>query len=209
MTILEPRNRPSFGRPQSIRGLDPFDTPLEAARPVWANEPLLRGVTCYAEDFAGKGNLVIPMRKAGFTVYAADIVDRGCPDCEIRDFFTTTKAPCAVAFSNPPFSRAMDAIEHSLGIGYEVVIFLLKLQFLSTADRFERMHKPGHLRRVHVFAERIQGMHDAQHLAAGGKEAGQSQDHGWFVFQASYRGPATINPISLANPRARMPWAGG
>jgi hypothetical protein len=208
---LPQRHRPSLGRPQSIRGFDLFDTPPKALPPLFVHEPLLAGVTSIAEDFAGKGNLVIPTRARGITVHAADILDRGCPDCSVRDFFTTTAPPpgCRVELSNPPFRRAMEAIEHSFAIGFDVVIFLLKLQFLCTADRFERVHKPGHLRRVHVLAERLQDMHDAAHIEAGGDKAGQSQTHAWFVFDATYRGPAILNPVSIAEPTARMPWADG
>jgi hypothetical protein len=48
-----------------------------------------------------------------------------------------------------------------------------------------------------VAAERLQGMHDAAHIAAGGKEGSQSQVHAWFVFDRDYCGPATINPVSF------------
>jgi hypothetical protein len=69
------------------------------------------------------------------------------------------------------------------------------------------MHKRGFLRRVHVLADRIQDMHDADHIAAGGKKASQSQKHAWFVFDRSYCGLATIIPISRKQPSAQMPWA--
>jgi hypothetical protein len=210
-TDLPRLHRPSFGRPLSIRGLDLVDTPPVALGPLFAHEPLLTGVTSIAEWFCGKGNLVTAMRARGITVHAADILDRGCPDSSVRDFFTTTAPPpgCRLELSNPPYRRAMEAIEHAFDIGFDVVIFLLKLSFLCMADRFERLHKPGHLRRVHVLAQRLQDMHDAAHIAAGGDKAGQSQVHAWFVFDRSYRGPAAINPVSIAEPATRMPWADG
>ena len=62
----------------------------------------------------------------------------------------------------------------------------------------------GHLRRVHVLAERLQDMHDANYT---GKKASQPQVHAWFVFDRDYCGPATINPVSIHQPAARMPWA--
>ena len=73
----------------------------------------------------------------------------------------------------------MGYIEHALALGFRVVVLLLTLSFLYTGERFERLHKPGHLRRVHVLAERLQDMHDANYT---GKKAGQSQVHAWFVF---------------------------
>ena len=149
------------------------------------------------------------MRARGITVHASDILYRGCPDSTVVDFFTTTAPPpdCHVLLTNPAFVCAMDAIDHALAIGFDVVIFLLKLSFLCTADRFERLHKPGHLRRVHVLAERVQGMHDEKHLEAGGRKASQSEVHAWFVFDRNYCGPATIVPVSINAPTAGMPWA--
>ena len=87
---------------------------------------------------------------------------------------------------------------------FRVVVLLLPLSFLCTAERYERLHKRGHLRRVHVLAERLQGMHDANY---SGKKSSQPQVHAWFVFDRDYCGPATINPVSIHRPAARMPWA--
>jgi hypothetical protein len=85
----------------------------------------------------------------------------------------------------------MESIEHALALGFRVIVLLLKLSFVSSADRHKRPHKPGHLRRVHVLTERVQDMHDANYLG----RAGQSQVHAWFVIDRDYCGPAVINPV--------------
>jgi Protein of unknown function (DUF2800) len=208
MTTIESHTlkRPSFGRSREIRGHDCFDTPPEALAPLFVQEPLLAGVTAVSEPFCGLGNLVLDMRARGLTVFASDLLDRGCPDSTVLDFKDMTRRPCDVLISNPPYARSMEFIEHALALGFQVIALLLPVDFLCTADRRERLHKPGHLRRVHLLAERLQGMHDAAHLAAGGKKAGQSQKHAWFVLDATYRGPAVINPVSLHQPAAMMPW---
>ena len=78
-----------------------------------------------------------------------------------------------------------------------MVVFLLPPSFLFTADRYERLHKRGHLCRVHILAERLQDMHDAAHLSPlAARKASQSQVHAWFAFDRDYCGPATINPVS-------------
>jgi hypothetical protein len=202
----ESRRRPSFGRSPAIRGLDLFDTPPRVLEPLFEHEPLLAGVSTICEPFCGLGNLVLAMRGRGIRVHAADILDRGCPASRVRDFFEMTGRPsdCRLLLSNPPFGRAMEAIEHALPIGFDIVIFLLKTQFLNAAERFERLHKLGHLQRVHVIAERIQDMHDANFT---GDKASQPQVHAWFVINRNYCGPATINPISINKPAERMPWA--
>jgi hypothetical protein len=209
--MLDPtpsRRRPSFGRSRAVRGLDLFDTPPIALAPLFEHEPLLAGVTTVAEPFCGKGNLVIAMRARGIVVYASDILDRGCPDSSVLDFFAMTERPpdCDVLISNCAYASTMDFIEHALTLGFRVVVLLLKLSFLCTIERFERLHRPGHLRRVHVLVERLQEMHDAAHLAKGGKKAGQPGVHAWFVLDRDYCGPAIINPVSINRPAERMPW---
>ena len=200
------RAHPSFGRSPAVRGLDLFDTPPVALGPLFEHEPLLAGVTAVAEPFCGRGNLVIAMRARGLTVHASDIVARGCPDSAVLDFLAMTTRPpgCDTLISNPSYARAMNFIEHALALDFRVVALLLKLSFVCTAERYERLHKPGHLRRVHVLAERLQDMHDANYT---GEKAAQSQVHAWFVLDRDYRGPATINPVSITAPAERMPWA--
>ena len=149
------------------------------------------------------------MRLYGLVVHASDIEDRGCPDSEVFDFFAMTRRPwgCDVLLSNCPYSKAIEIIEHAFTLGFRVILLLLKTRFLNTEDRYERLHPLGHLRRVHVLAERLQDMHDAKYLKAGGKKASQSEDHGWFVFDANFFGKPELNFVSIKTPTARMPWA--
>jgi hypothetical protein len=100
----------------------------------------------------------------------------------------------------------MQYIEHALKLEFRVIALLLKVNFMCTSERYERLHKLGHLRRIHVFAERLQDMHDANFT---GKKASQSQVHGWYVLHRDYCGPATINPVSIHAPDVRMPWLSG
>jgi hypothetical protein len=205
---LPKRRRPSFGRSRAERGLDLFDTPPEALAPLFVHEPLLRDVTCIDERFCGQGNLVTAMRARGIIVHASDILDRGCPNSTVCDFFDLKRPGrnSRLLLSNPPYAVAMRCIEHAFAIGFELVIFLLKTSFLHTADRLERLHAKGHLRRVLVIAERLQNMHDASHVAKGGNLVSQPGTHAWFVFDAGYCGAATLNPVSIHQPSLRMPW---
>jgi hypothetical protein len=152
-----------------------FDTPPIALAPLFAHEPLLHGVTSVCEPICGKGNLVIAMRARGLIVHASDILDRGCPDSTVLDFLEMCVHPpgCDVLISNCAYPGAMGFIEHALALRFRLVVLLLATSFLHTADRYQRLHKCGHLRRVHTLAERLQGMHDAAYLAGGGKKASQ------------------------------------
>jgi hypothetical protein len=72
-----------------------------------------------------------------------------------------------------PLRDAMSHLEHAWALRFRVVVLLIPPSFLFTADRYERLHKRGHLCRVHTLAERLQGMHDEAHIASGGRVAGQ------------------------------------
>jgi hypothetical protein len=211
MTTIEapPRRRPSFGRSRKVRGLDLFDTPPIALGPLFVHEPFLVTASHVCEPFAGKGNLVTALREHGRTVYASDILDRGCPDSTVQDFFAMTQRPpeCRLLLTNPPFSRAMETIEYALDVlKFDVVILLLKLGFLCTEERYKRLHKRGCFKRIHILAERLQDMHDATHLAKGGKKAAQSGLHAWFVIDRNHCGAPGLNVVSINDPTARMPW---
>jgi hypothetical protein len=161
-----------FKRPVRC-GASTSSTPPVALDPLFEHEPLLAGVTRVCEPFCGRGNLVLEMRTRGLTVFASDIADRSCPDSTVLDFRKMTERPpgCDVLVSNPAFDgiagSAMEFIEHALALRFRVIVLLLKVEFLCTAERYVRLHPRGHLRRVHVLAERLQGMHDATHIAAG------------------------------------------
>ena len=157
------KRRPSLGRSKSERGLDQFDTPPIALAPLFAHEPLLAGLTIVCEPFCGLGNLVIAMRERGLTVHASDIMDRGCPDSVVLDFLKMTDRPldCDVCCPDPPFSIAMEIIEHAWRLGFRLVILLMEPSFLFSADRFERIHPHGHLRRLYPLAERLKDIRPA------------------------------------------------
>lgn len=168
------KNHPSLGRPKKERGLNKFDTPPIALAPLFAHEPLLAGVDEVCEPFCGQGNLVIAMRERGLTVHASDIKYRGCPNSTVLDFLKMTTRPCDLLLSNPAYDGiaggALEFIEHAIDVlRFPVVILLLKLGFLCADVRFERLYPRGILRRMYPIVERLQDMHDAEHLARGGK----------------------------------------
>jgi hypothetical protein len=206
--VTKQRKRPSLGRSKAVRELDQFDTPPIALAPLFAHEPLLAGVKAICEPFCGLGNLVTDMRARGIVVHASDIQDRSCPESIVLDFLAMTQRPdnCDVLVSNPPFNIALECIEHAWHLGFRLVILLMEPSFMHSAERFERLHPRGHLRRIYPLAERLKDMHDAAYLAKGGKKKSQPRMHAWYVFDRNFYGDATTIPISIKDPTARMPW---
>jgi hypothetical protein len=115
-------------------------------------------------------------------------------------------AGCDILLSNPPFGIAMEIIEHAWRLEFRLVVLLMEPSFLFSADRFERIHPHGHLCRIYPLAERLKDMHDANHIANGGKKGSQPRMHCWYVFDRDYCGHATTIPVSINDPTARMPW---
>ena len=74
------------------RQRDEYDTPLPALTALLRVESIGPVGTRILEPCAGKGNLVVPLRAAGYEVIASDISDRGCPDCTVADFFRSGPA---------------------------------------------------------------------------------------------------------------------
>lgn len=111
----------------------------------YATEPKAATLLMQLEDLSpliwecacGEGHLAKEFEKAGHTVYATDLIDRGYG--YVTDFLTA-KAPPVLGFdiiTNPPYSKAQEFVEHALEIiedGRKVAMFL-KIQFLEGKAR--------------------------------------------------------------------------
>jgi hypothetical protein len=108
------------GQPEAIRGLLALDgAAIRACGAVW-------------EPACGAGDLVHPIRGAGLTCHASDLIDRGCPDSTTADFFACTGTPARAIITNPPYNliNARDGhgrwLRHSLALtGWDYIALLL------------------------------------------------------------------------------------
>lgn len=57
------------------------------------------------EPAAGAGDMVRVIRDTGLRCIASDIVDRGCPDVELRSYYDYSQAPARVIITNPPYGE--------------------------------------------------------------------------------------------------------
>jgi hypothetical protein len=177
--------------PLSERGLDLYQTPVEAVRALLRVEQIPHRVW---EPAAGRGAIVNELRGAGHEVIASDIADYGDPTHFAgRDFLLERKAPsgCACILTNPPFSIAEPFVAHALELS-PIVIMLLRLAFLESERRCGILEGRG-LARVHVFRKRLPMMHRDQWA---GKKANSGMAFAWFRWDRNHTGPTTINRIS-------------
>lgn len=111
----------------------------------YATEPKAAHLLMEVEKFSptiwecacGEGHLAKEFEKAGYTVYASDLIDRGFG--KQLDFLTTTAPPVPNTdiITNPPYSHAKEFVEHALDIsedGCKIAMFL-KIQFLEGKGR--------------------------------------------------------------------------
>ena len=117
----------------------------------YATEPKAARLLMEVEQFApyiwdcacGEGHLAKEFEKAGYHVYASDIINRGYG---YQQDFLNCVAPPVAGFdiiTNPPYSKAQEFVEHALEIsasGTKVAMFL-KIQFLEGKARRKLFEK--------------------------------------------------------------------
>lgn len=92
---LEQRRADDFyptGQPEAIRALLARDgRRIRQIGSVW-------------EPACGDGALVREIRTAGIPCVASDLIDRGCADSSIADYFAVLDSPCQAIITNPPYA---------------------------------------------------------------------------------------------------------
>jgi uncharacterized UPF0146 family protein len=154
------------------------------------------------EPAAGKGNIVIPLRRAGFYVLATDLNERGCPNCiNGVDFLLPTPAAYNNAdaiVTNPPFSLDEEFVTLALERA-PLVIMLLRMNFYEggtgkrkNAKLRRELLDGGKLARIHVFANRLPMMHREGWT---GNKASSGLCFAWFVWERDNIGATVIDRI--------------
>ena len=88
------------------------------------------------EAAAGAGDMVLPLRAAGFDVTASDLIDRGFADCAMRSFYDWTARDWdgRLLITNPPWVECNAAarhrwIRHARAIGVPYMALLLPIHW--------------------------------------------------------------------------------
>lgn len=168
----------------------------------YATEPKAAHLLMEVEKFSpmmwecacGEGHLAKEFEKAGYQVYATDLIDRGYGS---QQDFLTSDAPPFAGFdiiTNPPYSKAQEFVEHALNIsadGCKVAMFL-KIQFLEGKSRRE-LFKKYPPKTVYVCSERIKCAKNGDFESS--KEH-SSVCYAWYVWQKGYTGNTVIKWIN-------------
>jgi hypothetical protein len=176
--------------PYADRGRDMYETPACATEALLRIERLPRVIW---EPAAGRGAIAKMLRDAGHKVICSDIESYGFPLDFTGNFLETVEVPIGAEaiVTNAPFKQAQAFVEHALELS-PLVIMLLRLAFLES-ERRSSILDTGKLARVHVFKNRLPMMHRD---GWAGPRASSAIPFGWFVWDCTHKGPATISRIS-------------
>jgi hypothetical protein len=109
------------------------------------------------EPAVGQGHLAEVLKNNGYTVICSDIIDRGYPNTEVKDFLTIDSlAVKGDIITNPPYKYAAEFVEKAMqlvDVGDKIAMFL-KLQFLEGKDRY-KLFKKYPPKKIYVFSSRI------------------------------------------------------
>jgi hypothetical protein len=123
------------------------------ATPPIATEALLKKLdevgiklpTKILEPAVGMGHIASVLKKHGYQVEAADVVDRNWPGTKIQNFLDTESIDCDAIITNPPYAygaqfvvKAMDLLKDD-----QYCCMLLKIQFMEGKERGDLLFKSG------------------------------------------------------------------
>lgn len=163
--------------PEAIRALFAYDGERIRDHPrpaVW-------------EPACGDGALVREIRAMGVRCVASDLIDRGCPDSTVVDFYTTTHSPVRAIITNPPYGEISSKghgrwLRHTLALpGWDYLALLLSLEWPAA-----RANGLGELLDQHPFS----WMYMLRWKLDFTGEGNPAQRNAWFVWdKRDPRGP--------------------
>jgi len=138
------------------------------------------------EPAAGGLHMVTPLREAGYTVGASDVIAR--QGCTKKDFFNIPYFHGNI-ITNPPYKVGKEFVEHALSIvpeGRKVAMFL-KILFLESQGR-KKLFQDNPPVRVWISSSRIScaknGDFDSISTSA--------QGYAWYIWEKGYIGETIL-----------------
>lgn len=143
------------------------------------------------EPCCGLNHIADVLKSRGYQVRTSDLIDRGVSDVT-KDFFDY-RFWLGDIVTNPPYSQAVEFVEHSLRITNEgaKIAMLLKIQFLEGKKRkeFFKRFPPKH---IYVASSRLRCAKNGEF----DKYGSSAVCYAWFVWEKGYQGEPTIRWIN-------------
>lgn len=139
------------------------------------------------EPCCGAGHISRVLIEHGYSVASRDLVDRGFGDEHGIDFLTDERKWNGDIVTNPPYSLALQFVEHALDIvdeGCKVAMFL-KLTFAEGKSRRSLFEKKTPVR-VWVSSSRLECGKNGQF------GAGSAVAYAWWIWEKGYCGETSL-----------------
>ena len=143
------------------------------------------------EPCCGLNHITEVLKSRGYQVTTSDLIDRGIR-AEVKDFFEYEYWGGDIV-TNPPYSQAVEFVEHSLKItevGSKIAMFL-KIQFLEGKKRkeFFKQYPPKY---IYVASSRLRCAKNGEF----DKYGSSAVCYAWFVWVNGYQGEPTVRWIN-------------
>lgn len=143
------------------------------------------------EPCCGMNHITDVLQNRGYQVHTSDLIDRGV-GAEIKDFFDYESWSGGI-ITNPPYSKALEFVQHSLDItqqGSKIAMFL-KIQFLEGKKRkeFFKKYPPKY---IYVASGRLR-------CAKNGEFESYTSSpvcYAWFVWERGFQGEPSVRWIN-------------
>lgn len=179
--------QPTTKRRADLDGPDFYPTPEWATVALVENERFDGDIW---ECACGDGEMSEVLKRTGAEVYSSDLYDRGYGESGI-DFLDSNRRASNIV-TNPPFHSAEEFVHACMNQASHKFALLLRLAFLESAARQERVFAKYPPTRVWVFSERI------TFYPRGAKRAGSGTTaYAWFVWDKKSLGQTQLQWLPL------------
>lgn len=150
------------------------------------------------EISAGNGSLSERLKELGHNVVSWDIIQRDYPLDKVHDFLDIKELPIGYSIlTNPPFALSLEFVLHSLDLleDGQKAIFFLKIQFLESRKRYDKLFSKYPPKYVYVCTERIVCGMNGKFTDDNGKKISSAVCYSFFVWEKGFVGETTIRWI--------------
>ena len=142
------------------------------------------------ECACGSGKLSERLKENGFNVKSTDLIYRGYGEKEGIDFLFQDQVFDGDIITNPPYNLALEFVEKALELSNRKVAMFLRIQFLESKKRYERLLKEHPPKKVLVFVKRMRCYpNDSDTLKSS------AICFAWFIWDKEYSGNTILEWI--------------
>lgn len=142
------------------------------------------------ECACGEGNISKKLEEYGYNVKSTDLIYRGFGEEKPVNFLMETEKFDGDIITNPPFRNALEFVNKALELSKRKVAMLMKLQFLETKKRYNKLFNKHPPSKVYIFVKRIECYKNNEIPNYAGAIA-----FAWFVWDKEYDGEPIIRWI--------------